>query len=114
MSTSTLLTSLFQTKAWANIELFAAVKSIDEATQQPERHAAIRLLNHIYVVDQIFAAHLQGAQHAFTATNTPETPPLDALEADVSSTDRWYVEYVASSSIQQILIRLKKPMILEF
>lgn len=96
MSASTLLHSLFDYKAWANTELFATVDRLDPATQQAERHAAIRLLNHIYVVDSIFAAHLAGAEHGFDATNTVETPALEELRAAVAIRDRWYVDYVAN------------------
>ena len=94
MSTSSLLLSLFQYKAWANDELFAEVDKLDPQTHGAELHSVIRLLNHIYVVDCIFAAHLSGALHGFTATNTVETPALKVLRRAVAQTDRWYVDYV--------------------
>lgn len=102
MSSSKLLKSLFQYKAWANEDLFIALKALDETAHQTERHAAIRILNHIYVVDRIFVANLQGIQHEYTATNTPETPTLDSLYALVRETDRWYIEYVAARSHQEL------------
>lgn len=94
MSASTLLLSLFKYKAWANEELFVELERLDPESQKAERHAAIRLLNHLYVVDRIFAAHLSGTAHPFAATNTAETPTLDELRAAVVESDRWYVEYV--------------------
>jgi len=93
MSTASLLNSLYRHKAWANEELFAQVRTIDVAAQAEARHAAIRLLNHIYVVDRIFAAHLAGVAHGYEATNTKETPALEELEAGVKASDRWYVDY---------------------
>lgn len=102
MSTAKLLTSLFQYKAWANQELFESLKALDASTQQAERHSAIRILNHICVVDHIFAANLQQERHAYTATNTPETPTLEDLHAAVQETDRWYLEYVAALSPQAL------------
>jgi uncharacterized damage-inducible protein DinB len=96
MSTASLLNSLYRHKAWANEELFAQVRAIDPATQAEARHSAIRLLNHIYVVDRIFAAHLAGSAHGYDGTNTKETPTLDELEAGVKACDRWYVDYTAS------------------
>ncbi|MGL4767263.1 MAG: DinB family protein [Formosimonas sp.] len=83
--------SLFQYKAWANQELFVA---LEEVKSTEKRHAATRLLNHIYVVDCIFAAHLQGKSHAYQATNTPETPTLSDLRQAVSELDDWYIQYV--------------------
>ena len=78
MSTTTLLHSLFKYKAWSNDQLFVELAKVDPVSQQEERHNAMRILNHIYVVDQIFAAHLSGAAQSFTATNTTETPTLEA------------------------------------
>lgn len=98
MGTSTVLHSLFRHKAWANEELFAQLESVDPSAHHAERHAAIRLLNHVYVVDRIFAAHLAGAAHAYTGTNTDETPTLAGLGAAVAESDRWYVEYVGDLS----------------
>ncbi|NHZ80824.1 damage-inducible protein DinB [Massilia sp. CCM 8695] len=94
MSASTLLHSLFKYKAWANEELFFELEKLDPATHQAELHAAVRLLNHIYVVDRIFAAHLSGIAHSYTATNTPETPTFDELRHAVTESDRWYVAYI--------------------
>ncbi len=102
MTTSTLLHSLFKFKAWANEDLFAEVERLDPATQQTERHAAIRLLNHIYVVDRIFAAHLSGEAHGYTGPNTPETPTLAALREAVVKSDRWYVDYVRTLPAERL------------
>jgi uncharacterized damage-inducible protein DinB len=110
MSTNTLLLSLFQYKAWANEELFAELRKLDPEQHASERHAALRLLNHIHVVDRIFAAHLAGQSHAYTATNTPETPTLDALWQAVAECDRWYVDYIAALDAA----RLAEPLAFSF
>jgi uncharacterized damage-inducible protein DinB len=94
MSTQTLLLSIFKYKAWANEELFTGLAKVDAVAHQSERHSAIRLLNHIYVVDRIFAAHLSGETHSYTGTNTPETPTFEDLRSAVAKSDRWYVEYI--------------------
>lgn len=94
MSATPVLVSLFQYKAWANEELFAELEKLDPATQQADRHTAIRLLNHIYVVDRLFAAHLSGEAPAYSATNTPETPTLAELHSAVAQSDAWFVDYV--------------------
>jgi uncharacterized damage-inducible protein DinB len=97
-----LLQSLFRHKAWANEELFAELDKVDAAAHPAERHAAIRVLNHIFVVDRIFAAHLCGRAHGYAATNTPETPTLDALRDAVVDSDRWYLEHVGTLSPAQL------------
>ncbi|MFZ2653014.1 MAG: DinB family protein [Burkholderiaceae bacterium] len=103
MSTSSLLHSLFKYKAWANEELFVELEKLDPVAHAAERHTAIRLLNHIYVVDRIFAAHLSGETHDYTATNTPETPTFEELRAAVAESDRWYEQYVGQLSPQLML-----------
>lgn len=102
MSASSLLLSLFRYKAWANAELFAGLDKLDPQAHQAERHTAIRLLNHIHVVDRIFAAHLAGQPHPYTATNTPETPTLHDLRDAVAQTDHWYLEYIEGLAPQRL------------
>ena len=87
------LHSLFAYKAWANNELFAALASVDATAYPAEAHTALRILNHVYVVDHIFKAHLQGSAHGYAATNTKETPALPALAAAVTELDAWYLAY---------------------
>lgn len=94
MSSSTLLRSLFKYKSWADEELFGAVATLDPATHPAELQSAIRVLNHIHVVDRIFAAHLSGQEHGFKGTNTAETPTLEALRGAVAESDRWYEQHV--------------------
>jgi len=117
-----LFSSLFQYKAWANGELFALLQSVPEASHpQGMRvtkrifkrvfapkgmHMAGRILNHVFIVDQIFKANLVAEQHAFKALNTEETPKLGDLWASVRRVDQWYLQYVDSLDES----RLGEPM----
>ena len=94
----TVLCSLFEYKAWANKELFSALGTIDAVAHPVETHGAIRILNHVYVVDRIFVGHLVGVPHDYEATNTKETPALSELAAKVREVDAWYVSYVGRLS----------------
>jgi uncharacterized damage-inducible protein DinB len=98
-----LLASLFDYKAWANRELFDVLAGIPPET---DLHAATRTLNHIYVVDRIFRAHLLGEAHGYDATNTSATPTLAQLRDAAAETDNWYCEYVAALSE----VQLKEPV----
>lgn len=91
------LQSLFAYKAWANAELFTLLATLP-ASQSEQLHTCIRTLNHIYVVDRIFRAHLSAEPRPFDATNTQDTPSLDLLRTNVEVTDAWYVNYVAALS----------------
>jgi uncharacterized damage-inducible protein DinB len=96
--------SLFAQKSWANNELFNAIAAIDSVKHDAQHaaavHTAIRTLNHIYVVDRIFQAHLLGEQHGYTATNTESTPELDELQFSVAETDAWFESYVSKGSAE--------------
>ncbi len=96
MGAPTLFPSLFRYKAKANEDLFAAVGALDAPGREDALHAVIRVLNHVYVVDRIFRAHLSGEAHGYTATNTSDTPTLPALRHAVGQTDRWYVNYTGN------------------
>lgn len=90
------LQSLFAQKSWANKALFNALAEIPTKQHADAVHTATRTLNHIYVVDQIFRAHLLGEGHGFEATNTDATPSLDELQFAVAETDAWFEGYAAS------------------
>lgn len=101
-NTRALLQSLFEYKTWANNELFVALQGLGAIERPDDLHTAIRILNHIYVVDRIFAANLQKIPHEYTATNTTNTPTLEELRAQVQDTDRWYLDYVGQISTESL------------
>lgn len=97
-----LLTTLFEYKAWANRDLFRLLQAQPTDQHPDEMRLATRLMNHIYVVDRIFEANLQGLQHGYTGLNTPETPLLADLHAAVQQLDQWFLDYVATLSEEAI------------
>ncbi|KQW35130.1 DinB family protein [Rhizobacter sp. Root404] len=97
-----LLQSLFRQKATISQAFFDVVGQLDAEAHATERHAIVRLLNHIHVVDRIFAAHLRGEAHGYAATNTPETPELDALREAVRASDQGYLELVDALTPPQL------------
>lgn len=88
------LQSLFAQKSWANNELFNALAAIPNEEHADAIHTATRTLNHIFVVDRIFQAHLIGREHDYEATNTQETPDLGELQFAVAEMDAWFERYV--------------------
>lgn len=96
------LETLFAQKAWANHELFNGLAALPDDADVQAITTAIRTLNHIYVVDEIFRAHLCGHQHHYTATNTLETPELGQLHFSVAETDAWYFQYIKQININEI------------
>ena len=94
------LLHLFQYKAWANAELLTALAKLDREAIVVK--LAIKALSHSNVVDQIFAAHLRGKDHAYTSANLSELPTLDDLSADIRTTDREYIDYVSTLDCDQL------------
>lgn len=92
----TMLKTLFAQKTWANAELYDCMAKVDPAYHAEPLHTAIRTLNHIYVVDRIFRAHLVGEAHNYTQSNTVETPTLAELHFAAAETDLWFESYLAA------------------
>jgi uncharacterized damage-inducible protein DinB len=92
------LSPLFRYKAWTDAELMTLpsqpVEALNEAGQALHRQA-LRLMNHIHVVDRIFIAHLTGQAHTYTATNTP-TP--EQLSWDMADTAAWLLDHAAAAN----------------
>jgi len=92
-------------KLWADDITYAIVSGLPEgeATKtRPTRFKNIvHTLNHVFVIDSIFQAHLLGRPHGYTARNTPTDPPLDKLHEQVEALNRWYVDYAAELSPEQ-------------
>lgn len=95
---STFLQTLYGYHAWANVDLFKKLESVDTEKHGTELQTALRLISHYYVVSRIFAGHLQGVPHGFTSDNLEETPTLDKLRSAVTSSDRWYLDYLRAVS----------------
>lgn len=102
MSATSLISSLYQYKAWANEALFSRFEAIDQQLHASQCQAMLRILNHIYVVDRIFAGHLTNTPHGYSGTNTPDTPELEQLHQQVKESDRWFVQYCATLSAPEL------------
>lgn len=83
--------------AWANELIFDAVAALPEGEAVKPRRSVFRnivhTLNHNYVIDRIFQAHLEGRAHGYTARNTAEHPPLAELWRAQQDIDRWYIDW---------------------
>ena len=80
--------------AWANRLIFEAVAALPPAEALKERQSLFRnmvhTLNHNYVIDRIWQAHLEGREHGYEARNTKEHPPLADLWKAQQEIDAWY------------------------
>lgn len=92
---STLQTLVAHT-AWANRQLFGALRAVESFDTRPGADLIRRALDHIHVVRCIFQAHLQGVPHGFTAPQRAAAPLIDQLDREFDTIDHWYVDAVAS------------------
>jgi uncharacterized damage-inducible protein DinB len=83
--------------AWANVRLFDALAALPGGEATAARATIfgnmVNTLNHDYVVDLIWQAHLQGKPHGFTKRITDTEPALDALRSAQAASDAWYIDY---------------------
>lgn len=88
--------------AWANKRLFDVLSALaDEEVAAPRSEDAgsmLKVLNHAYVVDQIWQAHLLAKPHGFSARNTDTLPSLVELQTGQCLIDDWYVAYADNIS----------------
>jgi uncharacterized damage-inducible protein DinB len=87
------LERIFSYKAKANSETVNALRQFGEASLAKE--IAIRILNHTYAVDRIFAGNLTGTQHGYTSPNPMQAPSVDELSGAIKTSDQWYINYVS-------------------
>ena len=85
---------------WANRVIFDAVAALPAGEPEKPRTTLfknmVHMLNHGYVIDRIFQAHLEGRPHGYSARNTPEHPPLAELRRSQAEIDAWYVRWAES------------------
>lgn len=83
--------------AWANQQIFDAVAALPEGEATKDRASLfknmVHTLNHNYVIDRIWQAHLEGREHGYTARNTPDHPQLAELWRLQQEIDRWYIDW---------------------
>lgn len=83
--------------AWANKLIFDAVAALPAGEATKPRQTLfknmVHTLNHNYVIDRIFQAHLEGRDHGYGARNTPDHPPLAELWRAQQELDAWYIAW---------------------
>jgi len=97
-----MLDTLFRYQAWINQAFFEKLEALDGA----DLHQALRLMNHAYVVTEIFAAHLSGNVHSYASDNTEATPSPAELRDATARSDRWYLDYVTQTPVEALCEKL--------
>ncbi|MBY0268500.1 MAG: DinB family protein [Burkholderiales bacterium] len=84
-------------KQWSDKVMFDAVAALPEGEAVKPRTSLfknmVHTLNHIYVIDRIWQAHLEGRDHGYEARNTKDHPPLAEMGRLQQEADAWYVQW---------------------
>ena len=94
--------TLARYKSWADDLTLNAVAVLPPGEAARERptlfKSIIGTLNHSYVVDLIWQAHLEGREHGFTARNVMPHPELEALTVAQRRANEWLLAWSAAQS----------------
>jgi uncharacterized damage-inducible protein DinB len=86
-------------KTWADERLYKSLASVPNSALVADR--ATRLgsimatLNHLYAMDLVWQAHLEGRSHGFSTRRLSLFSELSDLHAAQTAIDKWYVDYAA-------------------
>lgn len=98
--------SLARYKSWADNLTLSAVAALPPGEAARERptlfKSIIGTLNHSYVVDLIWQAHLEGREHGFTARNVVPHPELEALTQAQRLANAWLLAWSEAQSAESL------------
>ena len=93
-------------RMWADQLTFDAVAALPEGEAVKERptlfKTMIGTLNHNYVIDLIWQAHLEGRDHGFEARNVMLHEDLPGLWSAQQAINQWYIEWSEQQSAQSL------------
>lgn len=89
-------------KAWADEVFFEGVAALPPGEAEKERKTLFKTiigtLNHSYVVDLIWQAHLERREHGFKVRNIVLHLELPTLRAAQQKLNDWFIEWAAAQS----------------
>ncbi|QRY77277.1 DinB family protein [Pseudomonas sp. PDNC002] len=88
-----------QYKRWADHAFLEGLAGLPAGELSRERagpmKTMIATLNHVYVVDRIWRAHLEGREHGFQSRQEIPFPSFEELRLAQEESDDWYVAWAA-------------------
>ena len=100
--------TLARYNAWANEVLFAGVAALPAGEATKERPTLFKTmvgtLNHLYVIDLMWQAHIEGRPHGFTRRDDVLFPKLDELWRAQQKLDAWYLDWASAQSESDLAI----------
>lgn len=88
---------LTQYKLWSDQIMLDRVAALPAGEPEKPRvslfNDMVHTLNHIYVIDRIWQAHLEGRDHGYETRNTKDHPPLEELTRQQLALSQWFVDW---------------------
>ena len=88
--------------AWANSLLYLALGELPEDELTKPRQIVfgnlMRTLNHVYSIDLVWRAHLEGKPHGFTTRNPDLHGSFSELRVAQATLDGWYLRHAEEMS----------------
>jgi uncharacterized damage-inducible protein DinB len=98
VTTPDALLMLTRYAAWSNIKLYEVIARLAPEELVKEQkivfRSLIRTLEHVYAMDLVWQAHLEGRPHGFTSRTPALHDDFDTLRAAQAKLDHWYTRAV--------------------
>jgi uncharacterized damage-inducible protein DinB len=87
-------------KAWTDSLMMSALRQVPITVLTEPRSivfgSLLRTLHHVYAIDAVWRAHLEGRRHGYSSRNPDECPTFEMLASRQAEMDAWYVDYATS------------------
>jgi uncharacterized damage-inducible protein DinB len=101
--------------AWSNNIWYEAIAALPAGEALKPRTSLfknmVHTMNHNYVIDLIWRAHLEDREHGRSARNTEDHPPLDELRRLHAESDAWYIDWSGRQSDASLALRREITLI---
>ena len=101
--------TLARYNAWTNELLLDSVDQLPTGEAAKPRTtlfgSVVHTLNHNFVIEDIFRAHLMGQEHGYTARNTSSPPALSSLRSAQRELDDWLIRWADAARFDELFER---------
>jgi uncharacterized damage-inducible protein DinB len=99
---------------WSNKVWHDAIAALPQGEAMKPRASLfgniVHTMNHIYVIDLIWQAHLEGRDHHLTARNSAQSPTLEEWWTQQHAIDQWYEQWSDKQTDETLADR--RPVVL--
>lgn len=98
--------TLVKYKSWADDVFYDVLSRLPEYELSKNRPMLfgniMSLLNHVYAMDIVWRANLEGVAHNLQTRNPKDVPPIDILRDNQAQVNSWFEDYADQLSARQL------------